>query len=73
MKSLTTLRVIKQQHVLSGSQRILTIEDFKTKFYKELILLQYKWNILWLRILPDTSELSQRGVNTKNLLILTKR
>lgn len=73
MKSLTTLRVIKQQHVLSGSQRILTIEDFKTKFCKELILLQYKWNISWLRILPDTSELSQRGVNTKNLLILTKR
>lgn len=38
-----------------------------------VILWQCKENILWLRILPDTSKLSQQSVNMKNLLILTKR
>lgn len=36
MESFTTLRIIKQQNVLPGSQGILTIEDFKTKFSKDL-------------------------------------
>lgn len=36
MKIFTTLRIIKQQNLVPGSQGILTIEDFKTKSYKDL-------------------------------------